>query len=1139
MDAMSRTIAALGVETVRNMVSLRVLVLGMRGVGVETAKNVVLGRVAAVTVWDPETVEIADLGANFYLRPEHVGKVSRADASVKDLADLNPYVQVRAHGGELTPEFVRSFGVVVVTADLPRQELVRLNEVCRTNRPRATAFILAQTHGVTGTFFTDFGDEHTVTDADGEPVDTLVVDHFDPVTGRVKCVKPHGLEDGATVRFAEFEGTEALNAPDKVRIRRIYNKIQSTNAATGKVTTRTVQLFDTFTVDLDSLNEGLRAKGRPELGSLRDLGEWVNGGLVTEVKPSFRMPFRPLAESLRNPCIGDQAALGVPHPDQERWMPEAYGGKGTGSQLHFAYLALLEFRARRGALPALHSAADADECVAIAREILAAHKAAPEGEALVVDEIREQLVRQAALFARAELSGYCAFLGGVAAQELVKVFGKYTPHHQWLQSDHLELLPEDGSVPEGAAPRGTRYDHQVAVLGAAAHERITNQRWFLIGCGALGCEYMKAIALMGVGTGPDGGITTTDMDRIELSNLSRQFLFRSHHIGKPKSVCASEVARGMNPELKIRTHEGKVAPETEDQFDDAFWDSLTGVWNALDNIHARKYSDRKCLLHGKPLLESGTMGTAANSEVIIPHVTSSYNDHKDQDVAGIAACTLRNFPSTAVHCIEWAKPLFETEYALAPQNLNKLLEDRDAFLRQVAREGNEAAQAETLEAVKELLESVRERTFGNCVRLAFARFNGLFRSRILDLVHHFPADTRVIDPETKADLGAFWSGAKRFPTAAEFSADDELHLLFLQSAANLFAFMMGIPQVADEAEFRAALAGADLSTPEWKPPARGPQMDGEDVATSKDAEEKADGEGGEDDDEARVERLVAFFREADTSAVKPLLVSEFEKDDDTNFHISFITAAANLRARNYRIQEATRHRVKVVAGKIIAALATTTAMVTGLVSLSYYGLVLGLPREKLFNSNPNLARATYSLFNPTPAVARRAREDKDELGEVTRVVAVPDGFTSWDHVVIDRGDLTVREFVDAFPDAHHGVKVTLLFKAGISQADIDAGGVRPFYSSAGRRNATMAENMLKRDNLSDAMRARFQAQVDAAAKHNAELEERLNTRLVDLYTEQHGDLPTKERNYLLLAGDFQTADGEQAEVPLIKYVFKK
>ena len=51
-----------------------------------------------------------------------------------------------------------------------------------------------------------------------------------------------------------------------------------------------------------------------------------------------------------------------------------------------------------------------------------------------------------------------------------------------------------------------------------------------VGAGAVGCELLKGFALMGLGAGGSGGVTVADMDHVELSNLSRQFLFRSQDI---------------------------------------------------------------------------------------------------------------------------------------------------------------------------------------------------------------------------------------------------------------------------------------------------------------------------------------------------------------------------------------------------------------------------------------------------------------------------------------------------------------------------------------------------------------------------------------------------------------------------------
>lgn len=65
---------------------------------------------------------------------------------------------------------------------------------------------------------------------------------------------------------------------------------------------------------------------------------------------------------------------------------------------------------------------------------------------------------------------------------------------------------------------------------------------------------------------------------------------------------------------------------------------------------------------------------------------------------------------------------------------------------------------------------------------------------------------------------------------------------------------------------------------------------------------------------------------------------EFEKDDDTNLHMDFIVAASNLRATNYKIQPADRHKSKLIAGKIIPAIATTTSVVAGFAVLEIFKL---------------------------------------------------------------------------------------------------------------------------------------------------------------------------------------------------------
>ena len=96
---------------------------------------------------------------------------------------------------------------------------------------------------------------------------------------------------------------------------------------------------------------------------------------------------------------------------------------------------------------------------------------------------------------------------------------------------------------------------------------------------------------------------------------NRQFLFRPKDVKKPKSIAAAAAVRVMNPSLNIEASELRVGNETEGVYDEAFFNSLDGVANALDNVDARTYMDRRCVFYRKPLLESGTLGSKGNVQV--------------------------------------------------------------------------------------------------------------------------------------------------------------------------------------------------------------------------------------------------------------------------------------------------------------------------------------------------------------------------------------------------------------------------------------------------------------------------------------------------------------------------------------------
>lgn len=72
----------------------------------------------------------------------------------------------------------------------------------------------------------------------------------------------------------------------------------------------------------------------------------------------------------------------------------------------------------------------------------------------------------------------------------------------------------------------------------------------------------------------------------------------------------------------------------------------------LPCVCAGMYMDRRCVYYRKPLLESGTLGTKGNVQVVIPFLTESYSSSQDPPEKSIPICTLKNFPNAIEHTLQ-------------------------------------------------------------------------------------------------------------------------------------------------------------------------------------------------------------------------------------------------------------------------------------------------------------------------------------------------------------------------------------------------------------------------------------------------------------------------------------------------------
>ncbi|XP_027742301.1 LOW QUALITY PROTEIN: ubiquitin-like modifier-activating enzyme 7 [Empidonax traillii] len=888
----------------------------------------------------------------FLLEQSNVGQ-NRAEASCRVLAELNPGVVVEAYTGELLEAFLTSFQVVVLT-ESPLEEQLRIGDFCHA---QGICFIVANAKGLAGQLFCDFGEHFVIDDpAEGDPVCATVQHISQGNPGVVTCVGTedghgHPFCDGDLVTFSGVEGMTELNGREPVP----------------------VHVLDAF---------------RLEIGDTSSFSPYRCGGLVSEVRRPQECSYEPLCQALEEPKIQ------VASPEE---LPRS-------RSLHVAFRALHAFHREQGCLPRPRVLEDAERVLELARSL-----GTQQGP------LDEDVVRAFASVSAGNLCPVAAVVGALAAQEVLKaITRKFLPLDQWLYFDALECLALAGATQlteVDCAPRGSRYDGQIAVFGADFQEQLGRQKYLVVGAGAIGCELLKNFAMMGLAAGPDGELIVTDMDAVALSNLHRQFLYRSADISEPKSVVAAKAVQRMNPDVRVTAQQNQVGPATEPLYGDNFFQRLDGVTSALDTLEARAYLESCCLRCRTPLLDSGTEGPRGNVLPMVPHLTKPLEPGGTPRDGTFAPCTLRYFPRTIQHTLQWARDEFEGLFQLPAEHVNRFMEDL-AFPEQLP-----AGKAlKVLEQVRDRLRE-RPRDWRDCVLWARQHWQSRYHDAIVQLLHTYP-------PEHETSPGVpFWTGDKSCPHPLTFNPDDDTHLDYILATAHLFAQVHRVPPCRDRNAAQDILRNVVLPPSAPQEALQIPLTEEQEEAQERTVPQcrgtmprvpvPPDHRGLTEliQDLAQWRQELVGCEEAQVPLMEPI---HFEKDND--IHVDFITAASNLRAENYGIPPTDWLTSKRIAGQIVPAIITTTAAVAGLACLEVYKLVWGCQDLSCYrNSNISLSNCLLLRIPPPPPTTYRygGRE-----------------WSCWDRlemraVSADGQAMTVQEVLD-WLQRTHGWTVTML-----------------------------------------------------------------------------------------------------------------
>ncbi|XP_074439018.1 SUMO-activating enzyme subunit 2 isoform X1 [Larus michahellis] len=409
-------------------------------------------------------------------------------------------------------------------------------------------------------------------------------------------------------------------------------------------------------------------------------------------------------------------------------------------------------------------------------------------------------------------------------------------------------------------------------------EAVAQARLLVVGAGGIGCELLKDLVLTGF-----SNIDVIDLDTIDVSNLNRQFLFQKKHVGRSKSQVAKESVLQFYPEANIIAyHDSIMNPD----YNVEFFRQFTLVMNALDNRAARNHVNRMCLAADVPLIESGTAGYLGQVTVIKKGVTECYECHPKPTQKTFPGCTIRNTPSEPIHCIVWAKYLFNQLFGEedADQEVSPDRADPEAAWEPAEAEARARASNEDGEIKRVSTKEWAKSTGYDPVKL----FTKLFKDDIRYLL----------------TMDKLWR--KRKPPVPLDWAEVQNQEKNISDQQNESSAVLKDQQVLDVKSY-AHLFSKSVETLRLH------------------LAEKGDG-------------------------------AELIWDKDDPSAMDFVTSAANLRMHVFSMNMKSRFDIKSMAGNIIPAIATTNAVIAGLIVLEGLKILSGKIdqcRTIFLNKQPN------------------------------------------------------------------------------------------------------------------------------------------------------------------------------------------
>jgi ubiquitin-activating enzyme E1 len=899
---------------------------------------------------------------------------------------LNKYVKVNylkeTKINELYDKLAGNYNVLIITEMLPEKEIQQLDTISRNNKICLIYSILC---GLCSFVFTDFGLDFTIFDEFCIKKRKFYIKNIEKSEEGLVEILWNGKGNPYIQEYILFRDVEGMTEINYDENKKNIFKIKSKDPTSFYI------------------------------GNTTNFSKYISGGYIEETALPKIMNYHSFQEILNEPFVEDNNNIN----HKKKFV-------------YFIFRALMKFFDKKKRLPLPGNEQDFEEIKKLTKSFFVSinydNSKSFEKNELLFDE---NLIKNLCFSCRAEIPCMTSLIGGIVCQEILKTTGKFRPINQleiFNFTQYSSIIPEkEKYLKNNYKNFKSRYGDLISVFGQKIVTYIQNLNIFLAGAGAVGCEVLKNLSLLGIESG-----LVVDDDNIEISNLNRQFLFHEEDKGKSKALIASKSAKEINSDCQFNYIAKRISPENKYIFNQSYFKTVDFVFGAIDSSQGNYYLVRQCELHNKIFIKGATGGPQGKVESFIPDKTCSYNDIPiipDDEGEKLPSCTRREFPGKIEDCLDNSRDLFDEYYATIVDDILKLFDPKEKFLELEVK--NTLDKFNIINKYLYFIElgineknndgkKTKAKKINNLekelIKFGLLEFEKLFVTNIKQIYISHPLN------ETE-ESKTFWLN-KRKPTELPFNIEDELSLSFLYNFLNIFSKLLFIPFIDNITKFKEKV---NCIISEMNSVQNNESMlnyiDDSGILYNKLLKE------------------IQNFKEKPEllEKIKNLQKINFEKDIPELGHVQFVHSYANLKAKSYKIPSCDKFYSLEYVGKIAPTTITSTAAVAGIMCLQMIGIIINQIYYWPKNTNVNVDEDEYNEELKETGLhnfclnLKTNEYDFESLSElkfngiwnINNVI--PSKYNNW-FKLNETGNKTIQEFNEYIKEKY-GVNVTLILSA--------------------------------------------------------------------------------------------------------------